>query len=192
MLATLEKVVIETCATTLANLKTGEIVNFKFEDLEQARKDVAVLNDSLAGKGVTLEILKERNDSLMLYVYRKNRLACDLACPKARSFLEQQGYNLDNIETIVPCLKTRVNATEEKTEFPHEIGLFLSYPVEDVMGFIENKGKNCSCCGYWKVYSEVEKALSMFRRFDKCRTVYRRLCSQGANINKLTVACNMQ
>ena len=37
--------------------------------------------------------------------------------------------------------------------FPHEIGLFLGYPFEDVMGFIENKGENYLCSGCWKVYS---------------------------------------
>ena len=37
-------------------------------------------------------------------------------------------------------------------DFPHEIGLLLGYPPEDVSGFIENGGKNFLCSGYWKVY----------------------------------------
>ena len=29
-------------------------------------------------------------------------------------------------------------------EFPHEVGLFLGYPPEDVRGFIENHAKFCN------------------------------------------------
>ncbi|MGN0712072.1 MAG: DUF3793 family protein [Anaerovoracaceae bacterium] len=185
----LEKLIIENCAPTLANLKTGEIVNFKFENIEKAREEVRTLDRILESRGVNLEILKEREKSLLLYVYRKNRLQHDLSCPMARSFLEQQGYKHGKIENTVRFLKTRVNLVSRTAEFPHEIGLFLSYPIGDVLGFIENKGRNCRCCGYWKVYTEEEKAVSMFKKFDKCKDVYKKLCGQGASINKLTVAC---
>ena len=37
---------------------------------------------------------------------------------------------------------------EEKGAFPHEIGLLLGYPVEDVLGFIRYQGKNYLYTGY--------------------------------------------
>ena len=37
---------------------------------------------------------------------------------------------------------------EEKGAFPHEIGLLLGYPVEDVLGFIRHQGKNYLYTGY--------------------------------------------
>lgn len=37
-------------------------------------------------------------------------------------------------------------------DFPHEVGFFLGYPAEDVVGFIRNKGQNFKFCGRWKVY----------------------------------------
>ena len=52
-------------------------------------------------------------------------------------------------------------------DFPHEVGLFLGYPVEDVIGFIENKGKNCLCCGCWKCYSNACAAQKAFDKFRK-------------------------
>ena len=42
---------------------------------------------------------------------------------------------------------------EGNGDFPHEIGLLLGYPPEDVIGFIENRGQNPLYIGYWKVYS---------------------------------------
>lgn len=185
----LEKLIIEQCASTLANLKTGEIVNFRFTDENKAKEEVNLLNEKLAAKGVNIEILVEREKSLLLYVYRRNRLACDLSCPMARSFLEKEGYKTDSIDKTIQKLRIRMNQDKIKNKFPHEIGLFLSYPIQDVKGFIENEGKNCRHCGYWKVYEEEEKAIIMFAKFDKCKAVYRKMCTQGASIKKLTVAC---
>lgn len=43
--------------------------------------------------------------------------------------------------------------------FPHEIGLFLGYPPEDVQGFLADPGGGrCKLCGHWKVYHDVEGA----------------------------------
>lgn len=185
----LEKLIIEQCAPTLANLKTGEIVNYRFNNLEQAKREISLLSHTLELRGVNIEILLKREKSLLLYVYRKNRLACDLSCPIARSFLEKEGYKPDSIDETIQKLRVRMNVDKIKNKFPHEIGLFLSYPVQDVMGFINNQGKNCRHCGYWKVYEEEEKAILMFAKFDKCKAAYRKMCRQGASIKKLTVAC---
>lgn len=56
-----------------------------------------------------------------------------------------------------------------KPEYPHEIGLFLGYPVWDVQDFIKYEGKNYLVCGYWKVYHDVDKALATFDRYQRVR-----------------------
>lgn len=40
-------------------------------------------------------------------------------------------------------------------QFPHEMGLLLGYPIEDVVGFMEHSGKEYLYSGYWKVYENV-------------------------------------
>ena len=72
--------------------------------------------------------------------------------------------------------------------FPHEIGVFLGYPLEDVLGFIENGGRNCLYCGCWKVYANECAALEAFVRSEKCKSVYQRLFASGCPLSKLTVA----
>jgi len=49
---------------------------------------------------------------------------------------------------------------------PHEIGIFLGFPAEDVRDYITNKGTGALLCGYWKVYHDPRSALKVFRRFD--------------------------
>ena len=73
-------------------------------------------------------------------------------------------------------------------DFPHEIGIFLGYPLGDVIGFIQNLGKNCKCTGCWKVYCDECSAKKTFDKFKKCTEVYTRLWSQGRTVLQLTVA----
>ena len=76
----------------------------------------------------------------------------------------------------------------EKENFPHEIGLFLGYPLRDVIGFIRNEGKNCKCADCWKVYGDEREAKKIFEAFRKCREVYLRLWKEGRSVSNLTVA----
>jgi len=73
-------------------------------------------------------------------------------------------------------------------EFPHEIGLFLGYPVEDVRGFIEQRGKDCKLSGYWKVYGDEQAARRLFHQFDRCRDTARGYIERGMTILELFAA----
>ncbi len=76
----------------------------------------------------------------------------------------------------------------ENDAFPHEIGVFLGYPLGDVMGFIRSGGRNCRHAGCWKVYCNEAETLRLFEKFKKCRDVYLRLWNQGRSVLQLTVA----
>ena len=73
-------------------------------------------------------------------------------------------------------------------EFPHEIGLFLGYPPEDVLGFIKNGAENCKRLGCWKVYGDEENALKTFKKYEKCTEIYSKLWNNGRSLERLTVA----
>lgn len=184
----LEKMVIEHCAPTLAGLKTGDLFNYTFSEYGIARNSIQKLSKVLNKRGIYVEELCKRERSVLLYVYRRNKLLVDLSCPMVREFLEEQGYCLADTQDALSFLKRRIADNLTQTGFPHEIGIFLSYPLPDVKGFIENEGGNCKHCGYWKVYHDEDQAMSLFRKFDKCKQVYHHLCSQGSDIVKLTVA----
>ena len=76
----------------------------------------------------------------------------------------------------------------EYEEFPHEIGLFLGYPPEDVYGFIENKADGFKCVGCWKVYGDARAAQKTFARYKKCSDIYAVQYANGRSIERLTVA----
>ena len=62
------------------------------------------------------------------------------------------------MENCLNLLRMRLECYLQKEQlFPHEIGVFLGYPPEDVKAFIKQNGKGAVLCGYWKVYSNIKK-----------------------------------
>ena len=72
-------------------------------------------------------------------------------------------------------------------EFPHEIGLFLGYPPEDVKGFMRDPLHGYKYIGCWKVYGDVERARKMFDRYTRCTDIYRRCLTRGTPLDRLIV-----
>ena len=142
-------------------------------------------NEKFKEKGIQIEILREEETWALIYVYRVKKLEEDLKKNEVSKFLRENGYKETCVNYAISLLKKRLM---DLKAFPHEIGVFLGYPIEDVIGFINNKGCNFKCCGYWKVYGDKEKAIKEFARYDKCRMIYTKLWNQGRSILKLTVA----
>ena len=92
------------------------------------------------------------NGRALIYLYRPKALARDLACEDAACLLNGSGYDGTEPSGCLRCLMDRLQC--QKDGFPHEIGLFLGYPPEDVRGFIENETRNYKFTGYWKVYGD--------------------------------------
>ena len=180
----LEKYLIEHCSPTLASLKTANLMNIPFENGEELVSSLEMLNTQLSGKGIELLILKKSEDSALVYAYRKSKLASDLRKAGVAEFLHGYGYESDGVDYCISRLKARL---ELSGEFPHEIGLFLGYPLGDVVGFIDNAGQNCKCTGCWKVYCNECEAIKTFAKFKKCKSVYKRLWQGGRSLVKLTV-----
>ena len=104
----------------------------------------------------------------LVYIYNEKMLTAWLSMPHVRDFLSAYGYTADmTVKEMLDKLASRMNCGS----FPHEIGVFLGYPIDDVRGFINNQGKNCLLCGYWKVYENAEKAQQTFETYDRCRDI---------------------
>ena len=181
----LEEMMVEYCSPALAGLKTANMFTCKFSSFDTFSGELLNIKKKLSEKGVFVEILRINGNRALVYVYRKKRLENDLVKPGVGEFLQGYGYNNCELEECLKRLKSRFT---ENDCFPHEIGLFLDYPLPDVVGFIEQGGKNCKYCGIWKVYSNECEAKALFERFRKCKEVYRKVFARGRTLAELTVA----
>ncbi len=176
--------IIRHCAPTLAGLKVGNLVSCEFFDFASFSEDIRSRNTALNGKGIFFVILKVNKNTALVYVYRETQLNLILKDSNIVSFLKNKGYNSFTIEGALASLAKQLS----QTDFPHEIGVFLGYPLDDIIGFIENDGKNYKCVGCYKAYTNEEIALQTFRKFKKCTSVYCKRFAEGFDINRLTVA----
>lgn len=179
-----EKQIITHCSPTLAGLKTGSIFNYTYTDEVDLINNLREINKRLVPKGLRAIALKQKSNIAMIYLYRPEKLTKDINNEIAKNLLTQRGYMCESPNLCVIKLARRI---KESAEFPHEIGLFLGYPPEDVKGFIKNKAKNSKCIGYWKVYGDEIKAKKEFAKYKKCTNVYLKQWSEGKSVERLTV-----
>ena len=153
--------------------------------------ELAVCRAKLEPCGVRIEVLARRKTGLLLYVYRPTMLKASLSQPNIAQYLQSEGYNPADLSACILKLHRRICGTDLQSQlsgrctFPHEIGFFLGYPYEDVVGFIENEGRNELCCGCWKVYSQKRDATASFCRYKTCTAMYQNLFDSGTPIERL-------
>ena len=161
-----EEILIRQGAPTLAGIKTGSLFPCPCDDREALLTDVRRLNRQLVPKGLCLLPIRFKDGQALLYLYRPAVLHRDLQDGLAQRILTQAGYACGGCGR---CVAQLIRRFRESGEFPHEVGLFLSYPPEDVKGFIAHRANDFKCAGLWKVYGNEEKARSLLAKYKNAR-----------------------
>lgn len=180
-----EELIVRHCSPTLAGMKTGSLFSCRCTDKQELVMEIRSLNKRLVPKGLRVLPLRVWKGRALIYVYRPSGLQKDLDESQARELLEEYGYQPEKADSCIIRLIARLQTAEE---FPHEVGLFLGYPPEDVKAFIRNKAENQKCVGCWKVYGDEEAAQKTFAKYKKCTDVYCTQWKNGKSIDRLTVA----
>ena len=162
---TFQKILAGHAAPTLLGIKCANLIS-----IPVTGKEIAVLRRRfLSGtqhSGLQMRVLCGCGLRLLVYIYHSQLLEMRLRDPDVSAFLQRYGYREDmSLQEMLSILGKRITCGR----FPHEIGIFLGYPLADVEGFIQNAGQNCLLCGVWKVYSEPECATRTFEQYGRCR-----------------------
>lgn len=149
------------------------------------RERVQYWDGRLSSVGLSVRVLQERSRRAIIYVYRCSHLEQLLSEGDCQRFLMDAGYQGKELDGLLEQLTYRL---QRQLEFPHEIGIFLGYPLRDVMGFIQNKGDNYTCGGLWKSYGDPTEAKMLFTRYKRCSCIFCKLFEQGIPLEKLAVS----
>lgn len=180
-----EEALVKFCSPTLAGIKAGSLFSCSYPSKNELYAFLRRGNTALREKGIRIIPLRAKDGKALIYVYRPSQLKCRLQESDARTLLSERGYSSPSCSR---CLAQLMRRLDQNSEFPHEIGLFLGYPCEDVRGFIDNKAACAKCVGCWKVYGDAQQAQKQFERYKKCTRVYLRLWADGRPLTRLTVA----
>ncbi len=180
-----DELFVRHCSPTILGIKTGNMFTCRFKNEKSEISYIKSLNERLVSKGMRIVPLRRHNGSTLIYVYRPSLLKKDLEKDLAQSLLKNLGYSCNSINK---CIIRLIQRLEKNKDFPHEIGLFLGYPPEDVWGFIKNNANGCKCVGCWKVYGDEVKAKQLFEKYKKCTELCCSLNKKGFTADMLAVS----
>jgi hypothetical protein len=171
------------CAPLITGLKISNLLNIP-------REDFASMQEILKHSQFSWYRLLENEEKTMVLLFHRGSLEGYLEKRQVREMLQQAGYVNLSLGCVLQEFSTRYRGyMERKDDFPHEMGLLLGYPTEDVEGFIQHQGEDCLCVGYWKVYANKERKLKLFDRFEKAKESLIQLLSYGVSMGDIIHMC---
>lgn len=173
-----EKLMVSYCSCTLAGIKVGSMLSClksQFKDLESC---LTYYQKVLDEHGLKIELLATKDTIWIVYIYNPYILSALMEDDKIQKFLSSFGYSSGTLEEKLCFLKERL----KKAEFPHEIGVFLGYPLDDIQSFMKNEGRDYKLNGDWKVYHDPVKKYALFQLYKDCRIAWMKAFEKEKNI----------
>ncbi|EES91758.1 DUF3793 family protein [Clostridium botulinum C] len=174
--------ILYSIAPTLAGEKVSSLVNFNKTRkrnlysfwMKYKEEIIDVLN-------IEYFELKKTEDMCVVLFYNDNQLTDILSNARNQKFLSR--FNYSNFNSNIECLEILKERYENLC--PHEIGIFLGYPLKDVIDFVECPNKQCLLLGYWKVYNDIKDAQIKFNKFDSIKDKVVYLMVQGTEPSRI-------
>lgn len=167
------------CAPLLSGIKPSNLLTLRNHSVEE-------VETVFAGTDITVQILCQTGRQTVLLLYREEELLAYINTPDVKQAMQRFGYRTLHLTDIFKDLCTHYETyMTDRESFPHELGLLLGYPVEDVLGFVENQGQNYLYSGYWKVYGDVSRAKALFNQYTEAKEHAIRMVVAGGEIKAL-------
>ena len=169
------------CAPFLKGIKISSVITMGQEMCKE-------LKEIFQETEVEYRILSVREGRCLVFFFRRSVLEEHLMLTENQYLLQSYGYQTEkqSLDQMLQKLAARVNMLDERNlGFPHEIGVFLGYPKEDVEGFIQNHGNAYLMIGYWKVYSNPSRAKMIFKSYDQAKAGVVREFLAGKSIREI-------
>lgn len=169
------------CSPALLGIKSANLINCSITDYPNIEEELTILNKRYNPR-ICFKVLSKKNNKLLVLVYQTKRLENTLFNKANNKYLLNKGYlPSNNINDYINTLKYNINNLDV---FPHEIGVFLNYSLEDVIDY-ENGNSECKYVGYWKIYSNVDEKLKIFSTYTKCRNKMLSLLNRGYSLQAI-------
>lgn len=171
------------CAPAIRGIKVSNLVALPSNMAEQMTSIMNEYNTQFNHKGLYFFELCHCPKRRLVLVFRPRMLESYLRQSHILEFLADYGYQ--ERETLTTWLNRLKERLEMSDAFPHEIGVFLGYPLDDVKAFIQFGGNGYKLCGDWKVYGNTSSAVHAFHCFRICRDYCKSQLVMGKRLDSL-------
>ena len=155
-------------SSVLLSEKTGELLTLSLDEFKMSPREVEAGLQRLAEMwGFSFRLLFESNGLLKLIIYQKERLQAVLDEAPFCIMGAKLNYSYPlRAESFIEELKER---WQRDARVPHEIGVALGYPLDDVFGYMGLLPLPClGVCG-WQVYGCMQESKRRSCAFNDAR-----------------------
>ena len=186
---TFERTLISLSAATLCGVKPASLVSFSKAIFVQGCAKVAAWNKILHAAGKCIRAVRRGENLFLLFIYDQRLLETALLQVGVSSYLAHKGYDVrGGGEGVLQQLFLRL---ARDRQFPHEVGVFLGYPLEDVAGYERYAGTKAKFCGSWAVYGDVAAARAQMELYKRCSVFCTALFDGGSDFVSIFEKINL-
>ena len=179
-----EETIIHCCAPSLCGIKPACLFSMRTDCFNSGRDKIAEWKLFFSKQKKYFVPLRKEKDRILFFVYDRVLLEKVLSQKSSVSYLKSKGYPVS--KGFDACLALLLHRLMFLSDFPHEVGLFLGYPLDDVIGFELQTGSNCIYSGFWKVYSDMDRAVKMMNMYKACSEKCMKLLNRGLSVPLVT------
>ncbi len=168
------------CAPVIFHIKPSNLLIIE-------EKYARALKSLIMATGLKARCFDHSSGKQVWFLFREDALREYLSDAANREFIAGFGYDEEmDLEDMLKFAAKRFRMYKcGKLDFPHEMGIFLGYPLGDVKGFIEHKGRNYLCTGYWKVYENEQQARETFQLYAKVKQLATDMVQKGMGFTSM-------
>lgn len=182
----IDQIMIQCASPSLCKIKPANL--FSIQTSAWSQEKLSAWRKEFAAQGITFSLLRSTENSFLAFVYNFEWIQALLAASDARRFLALKNYPVqEGARAVLNELLFRLNQASKKGEkkFPHEVGLFLGYPLSDVAAFESRKGQGATARGCWKSYSNCVDARRTWELYKNCAKFFEERFKSGRKIQQI-------
>jgi len=156
-----------TAGAVIAGVRPAALVRLSCPSLKAAGVWRSRGHEVCVALDVESFLLSDASSGPLILVYRSNSLSRIILRGPASRYLATRAYPVR--AGVRACLEHLAFNMRSSKTFPHEVGVFLGYPLADVVLFSSGDRRCYDCRGYWRVYQRPERAMRTFALMDESR-----------------------
>lgn len=172
---------VQLIAPVLTGAKPAEILSFPNDEKHNARLEGIKACIKLSNK-LSFEEFSYCAKCTKLFIYNLNAVDETLRDKRNIRFLKGLGYSEEySLDVYISTLMKKMRSGS----IPDEIGVFLGYPLKDVMGFIGHKSLKLTKVKGWRVYGDPTLSDKKHRDFMEAKETIKKMLLNNSPIHIL-------
>lgn len=163
---------VEILGPVLMGSKPAELLSFPKHEKQLLRKIDNIEIHIGKCKRITYTLFKNKHGSIKILFYNRETLDESLREKKNMKFLKNLGYPKQyDFDKYLDIVVDKIG----EGAIPHEIGVFLGYPLKDIIGFIGHPSLKLTKVNGWRVYGDPRLSDKRLNEFLEAKSKIKKL-----------------